>query len=69
MKHRLKKSGFLRQLLQFDLPENYGELQSDIIQNITIEQLNRIAAKELNKSMHWIVVGDGQVIKPQLEKM
>ncbi len=64
-----QKSGFLRQLLQFDLPENYGELQSDIIQNITIEQLNRIAAKELNKSMHWIVVGDGQVIKPQLEKM
>lgn len=64
-----QKSGFLRQLLQFDLPENYGELQSDIIQNITIEQLNSIAAKELNKSMQWIVVGDGQVIKPQLEKM
>jgi zinc protease len=64
-----QKSGFLRQLLQFDLPENYGELQSDIIQHITIEQLNSIAAKELSKLMQWIVVGDGQVIKPQLEKM
>ena len=64
-----QKSGFLRQLLKFDLAENYGELQSDIIKNITIEQLNEIAAKELSKSMQWIVVGDGQVIKSQLEKM
>ncbi|MDX2366950.1 MAG: pitrilysin family protein, partial [Colwellia sp.] len=64
-----QKSGFLRQLLQFDLADNFGELQSAIINNITIEQLNDIAAKELSKSMQWIVVGDGQIIKPQLEKM
>jgi zinc protease len=64
-----QKSGFLRQLLQFNLPENYGELQSDIIQSITIEQLNEIAAKELSKSMQWVIVGDGQVIKSQLEKI
>jgi len=64
-----QKSGFLRQLLQFDLPQNYGEVQSDIIENITLEQLNDIADKELSKSMQWIVVGDGQVIRPQLEKM
>ncbi|WP_245942416.1 M16 family metallopeptidase [Candidatus Colwellia aromaticivorans] len=64
-----QKSGFLRQLLQFDLAENYGELQSEIIKTITLEQLNDIAAKELSKSMQWIVVGDGEVIKSQLEKM
>lgn len=64
-----QKSGFLRQLLQFNLAENYGELQSDIIKNITLEQLNEIAAKELSKPMQWIVVGDGQIIRPQLEKM
>ena len=64
-----QKSGFLRQLLQFDLPENYGEKQSDIINTITIKQLNDIAAKELSQPMQWIVVGDGQVIRPQLEKM
>lgn len=56
-------------MLQFNLPTNYGEQQSKIIQNITIEQLNDIAAKELAKPMQWIVVGDGQVIKPQLEKL
>jgi zinc protease len=64
-----QKSGFLRQLLQFDLADNYGEQQSKIIKNISIEQLNDIAAKELSKSMQWIVVGDGQVIRSQLEKM
>ena len=64
-----QKSGFLRQLLQFNLPTNYGEKQSDIITNITIEQLNDIAAKELAKPMQWIIVGDGQVVKPQLEKL
>jgi len=64
-----QKSGFLRQLLQFDLAENYGEMQSEIIKNITIEQLNAIATKELSKSMQWIVVGDGLVVRPQLKKM
>ena len=64
-----KKSGFLRQLLQFDLPENYGEQQNSIITHITIEELSNIAAKELDKPMQWIVVGDGQVIRSQLEKM
>ena len=64
-----KKSGFLRQLLQFNLPENYGDKQNEIINSITIEELNDIAAKELSQPMQWIVVGDGQVIRPQLEKM
>ena len=64
-----QKNGFLRQLLQFNLPTNYGEQQSEIIQNISLEQLNGIAEKELAKPMQWIVVGDGQVVKPQLEKL
>lgn len=64
-----KKSGFLRQLLQFNLPENYSEKQNKIINTITIDELNGIATKELSQPMQWIVVGDGQVIKPQLEKM
>ncbi|MEI6895537.1 MAG: pitrilysin family protein [Colwellia sp.] len=64
-----QKSGFLRQLLQFNLPINYGEQQSDIISTISLEELNKIAAKELAKPMQWIVVGDGQVIRSQLEKL
>ena len=64
-----KKSGFLRQLLQFNLPENYSEQQNKIINTITLKELNEIAAKELSQPMQWIVVGDGQVIRSQLEKM
>jgi len=64
-----QKSGFLQQLLQFNLPQNYGEQQSEIIHTISLAQLNTIAAKELSQPMQWIVVGDGQVIRPQLEKM
>ena len=64
-----KKSGFLRQLLQFNLPENYSEQQNKIINTITLKQLSDIAAKELSQPMQWIVVGDGQVIRSQLEQM
>jgi len=64
-----QKSGFLRQLLQYNLPKHYTEQQSDIIKNISLEQLNAIAKKQLSKPMQWIVVGDGQMVKPQLEKM
>jgi len=64
-----KKSRFLRKILQFDLPENYSEQQNEIINTITLKQLNAIAANELSQPMQWIVVGDGQVIRSQLEKM
>lgn len=64
-----QKSGFLRQLLQFDLAENYAEQQGEIIKTISPEQLNAIAGVQLSKPMQWIVVGDGQIVRPQLEKM
>ena len=64
-----QKSGFLRQLLQFNLPINYGDKQSEIINMITLKELNEIAANELSKPMQWIVVGDGQVVRPQLQKL
>jgi len=64
-----QKSGFLRQILQFNLPVNYGKEQNKIINNITLKQLNNIAAKELSQPMQWIVVGDGQVVRPQLQAL
>lgn len=64
-----KKSGFLRQLLQFNLSEDYAEQQNSIITTITQKELSDIAAKELSQPMQWIVVGDGQVVRSQLEKM
>ena len=64
-----QKSAFLRQLLQFELPIDYGEKQTKIINTISIEMLNSIAKQELSKPMQWIVVGDGQVVKEQLNAL
>ncbi len=64
-----QKSGFLRQLIQYQLPENYGEQQTQIIENISLQALNSIAEQELAKDLQWIVVGNGQVIKPQLQSL
>jgi zinc protease len=64
-----QKSGFLRQLLQFNLPTNYGEQQNKIIESISIESLNELAHQELSQPMHWLVVGDGSKVKPQLEQL
>jgi len=64
-----QKSGFLRQLMQYHLAENYGEQQTDIINHISLVELNRLAHKELTEPMQWIVVGDGKVVKQQLEKL
>jgi zinc protease len=64
-----QKSSFLRQLIQYGLAENYGELQTEIINNISLAELNKIAANELAKPMQWIVVGDANVVKPQLKKL
>lgn len=64
-----QKGGFLRQLMQYHLSENYGEQQTAIINHISLKTLNKLANKELTQAMQWIVVGDGQVVKPQLEKL
>ena len=64
-----QKGGFLRQLMQYNLAENYGEQQTAIINHIGLNELNKLAKKELTQPMQWIVVGDGQVVKPQLEEL
>jgi zinc protease len=64
-----QKSGFLRQLLQYNLPVNYGETQSKIINSISLSELNIIAESELSKPMQWVVVGDAKIVKPQLKSM
>ncbi|MCI2283483.1 hypothetical protein L3081_08865 [Colwellia sp. MSW7] len=51
------------------MPEDYAEQQNSIITTITQKELSDIAMKELSQPMQWIVVGDGQVVRSQLEKM
>ncbi|GAC33673.1 M16 family metallopeptidase [Paraglaciecola polaris] len=61
------KAGFLRHLLTYDLDKSYRATQTDIIHNISKEELNTLAAKVLDPhSMQIVVVGDASIIRQQL---
>ena len=64
-----QKSGFLRQLLQFNLSENYGQQQTQIIETITLDELNKVAQQELSLPMQWLIVGDWKIVAPQLKQL
>lgn len=64
------KVRFLSQLLAYDLPKNYRQKQLDIIKHISAEEINALAAAQLNPDeLQIIVVGDKQKILEQLESL
>ncbi len=66
----LNKVSFLRQLQAFDLDDDYPVQQINIINNISIEELNKLAATHLKmKDMQIIVVGDLAKLEAQLEML
>lgn len=53
------KVSFLRQLLAYDLPGNYRDEQTALINEVTVDKLNKVARDQLNlDDMQIIVVGD-----------
>ncbi|MDN4502621.1 pitrilysin family protein [Alteromonadaceae bacterium BrNp21-10] len=65
-----QKANFIGKLLTYDLDSNVVSEQMKIINSITTEELNALAAKHLKlNEMQVIVVGDKNVILPQLEKL
>ncbi|WP_137167662.1 M16 family metallopeptidase [Salinimonas lutimaris] len=61
------KARFLSQLQAYQLPDDYRAKQLDIIRHISADEINALAAKELDvKNMQIIVVGDKQKILEQL---
>ena len=61
------KAGFLQHLLTYNLDKSYRATQTNIINNISKNELNTLAAKVLDpNSMQIVVVGDASVIRPQL---
>ena len=61
------KVAFLRQLLAYDLADDYRETQTSLIRNMTTDRLNAVAQRELNlDEMQIIVVGDAEALAPQL---
>ncbi|MDH3613112.1 MAG: insulinase family protein [Gammaproteobacteria bacterium] len=65
-----QKLGFLSQILVYDLEDDFVDVQNEILAAIGQDELNQLAAKHLNMDeMIIVVVGDKQVILPQLEKL
>lgn len=64
------KAAFLRQLQSYHLDNDYRAQQTKIIKAITLDELNGLAKQELDTGkMQIIVVGDKQIVWPQLESM
>jgi zinc protease len=64
------KASFLRQLLIYDLDKDYREQQYAIIEHISLEEINQLAAKYLKLAdMQVVVVGDAELIMPQLQSL
>ncbi len=65
-----QKLGFLSRILEFDLDDDFVDVQSRILAAIGEEELNALAAKHLSMDdMIIVVVGDKAVILPQLEEL
>ncbi|WP_083690059.1 pitrilysin family protein [Colwellia sp. UCD-KL20] len=64
------KLGFLAQILEHDLTPDFVKKRTEIVENITAEEINALAKKHLNlKEMLMVVVGNASVLKPQLEAL
>lgn len=65
-----QKANFIMSMAKRDLPENYPELQMEVLKNITIEEINRLAKSNLKADQIIIVVaGDMLLIKDKLEAL
>ncbi|MBU6325841.1 MAG: insulinase family protein, partial [Bacteroidetes bacterium] len=66
----MQKSGFIYNILNRNLPEDYTRQQEQVLKGITLEELNQLAAKNLSTDrMVILVVGDAATLKPRLEKL
>ena len=66
----LQKAIFLSQIIDYNLPRNFVEQQSDILKKITKEDIKAIAKKRLPvNNMVITVVGDKNLIKPGLSRL
>jgi zinc protease len=66
----LQKAAFLNNILRYNLDQHYVQKQNEILQGMTVEELNALARKYLPyEKMNIMLVGDKAAIKPGLEKL
>jgi zinc protease len=65
-----QKTGFLNKILRFGLDADFTEKQSEILQSLTVEEVNALAAKHIDvDKMAIVVVGDKASIYEGLSKL
>jgi len=66
-----QKLGFLSDILTYDLPEDFVEQRRQILEAITEEELDALAAEHLAlpEDMVLVVVGDAETIREPLEEL
>jgi zinc protease len=65
-----QKAAFLSNIIRYNLDKDYVKKQNEILQNITKEEINALAKKNLPvEKMNIMLVGDKASIKPGLEKL
>ena len=65
-----QKAGFLGRIVDYDLKKDFVQKQTDILNNITKQEIDALAAKNLPvDKMHIVVVGDKKTVLPKLEAL
>ncbi len=63
-------AGSISQIVQYGLPDNYFNEYAGKVSSLTLDEVNRVAAKIINpEAMTWVIVGDRAVIEPELNKL
>jgi zinc protease len=65
-----QKAGFIRNILDYNLPANYTEIQAKILKSMTKEQIDVLAKKYIDAGkVNMLLVGDKAKILPGLQKL
>jgi zinc protease len=65
-----QKAGFIGNILKYNLPANYTDLQNKIVNGITKKEIDALAAKWINADkMNMLLVGDKAKVLTGLQKM
>jgi len=65
-----QKTGFLNKILRFGLEKDFTDRQSEILSNLTVEDVNALAAKHVDVDrLAIVIVGDKAAIYESLSKL
>lgn len=66
----IQKAGFIRMILDYNLPANYTATQAKILQNMTKKEMDGLIKKHISADrLNMLLVGDKAKILPGLQKM